>query len=446
MTRLFFSNTANTLTLSAGVVASDTVLVFSGTATGWPGSPCKAVIEPDTDLAEVVLITVLNPSTFQVIRGQDGTTAQNHGAGAIVEHRWSAAEADEANLHANLHGGVHGITGNVVGTDDVQTLDNKTLDSPIVNTETVQASATSPAAALKAATTGTANIEEWQDPTGVRLTRVGQHGEFEVDVNSPSIVPLLLKMAAAQTADGFELQTSTGAVVVKLDSKGRLTLKPSDLTSAALKVVPTADTSLPAVNFRNAADSADTFVLTTLGEITNGLKAWLRGDGSTDPLRFPLDGSKFKVDNAGNLTIAGSVTSANAGPLHVRTATDATGATSVGASERVSAAQPTLSLVSGRRYRFSLYGIAGSDSTPLMQATLRIATGAVGPTSTQIGTGVPIRIQIAGGPGQEGIHFCDEFTASVTGTHHIAVGALTTNGGGNAQVFQWYCFVDEIGN
>jgi hypothetical protein len=170
VTRLFFSNTANQLTLSAGVVASDTVLVFSGTATGWPGSPCKAVIDPDTDLAEVVLVTTLNPSTFTVTRGQDGTTAQNHAAGAIVEHRWSAAEADEANLHANLTGGVHGITGDVVGTDDTQELTNKTITSPLINTETVQTSDTTPASSMKAGTAGV-NIQEWQDASGVRLSR-----------------------------------------------------------------------------------------------------------------------------------------------------------------------------------------------------------------------------------------------------------------------------------
>jgi len=222
VTRLFFSNTANQLSLSAGVVASDTVLVFSGTATGWPSSPCKAVIDPDTSLAEVVLVTVINPSTFQVVRGQDGTTAQNHGAGAIVEHRWSAAEANEANLHANLTGGVHGILGDVVGTDDAQVLTNKTITSPLVNTETVQTSSTTPASSMKACTNGV-NIQEWQDASGVRLSRVGDTGELEINITDPAVNPLLLKMAAAQTADGIQLKKSDNTVLFKVDKDGKTT-------------------------------------------------------------------------------------------------------------------------------------------------------------------------------------------------------------------------------
>jgi hypothetical protein len=220
--RIFFSNTANQLTLSAGVVASDTLLLFAGTATGWPSSPCKAVIDPDTDLAEVVLITAIGPSSFTVTRGQDGTAAQNHVAGAVVEHRWSAAEADEANLHANLDGGVHGITGDVVGTDDAQELTNKTITSPLINTETVQTSDTTPASVMKAGTAGV-NIQEWQDASGVRISRVGDTGEFEINTTDPAVSPLLLKMAVSQTADGFQLRKSDGTVVAKFDKDGNLT-------------------------------------------------------------------------------------------------------------------------------------------------------------------------------------------------------------------------------
>jgi hypothetical protein len=266
--RLFFSNTANQLSLSAGVVASDTILVFSGTATGWPGSPCKAVIDPDTDLAEVVIVSVINPSTFQVIRGQDGTTAQNHGAGAIVEHRWSAAEADEANLHANLDGGVHGITGDVVGTDDVQTLSNKTLDAPLVNTETVQTSSTTPASSMKAGTNGV-NIQEWQDASGVRLSRVGPNGDLLVNVNNPAAIPMLLKMAASQTADGVELQTSTGTVVFKVDKDGDLTA--ASLTTAgavaAGSAAITGDVATATVHASGAVSAASAAVT---GAVTAG--------------------------------------------------------------------------------------------------------------------------------------------------------------------------------
>jgi hypothetical protein len=241
VTRLFFSNTANSLSLSAGVVPTDTVLLFSATETGWPGTPCKAVIDPDTDLAEVVLVTAIGPSSFTVVRGQDGTTAQTHSSGATVEHRWSAAEADEANLHANLNGGVHGIIGDVVGTDDVQTLENKHLVSPTIDTAAFQASDTSPAATFKAATTGTANIAEFQDPSGVALSRVGQHGEVAVTVTDAATSPLVLKMAASQTADGLQLRKSDNSIPFKVDKDGDLTA--ASLTTAGAAAVTGAVTA-----------------------------------------------------------------------------------------------------------------------------------------------------------------------------------------------------------
>ncbi len=269
MTRLFFSNTANSLSLSAGVVPTDTVLLFSATETGWPGAPCKAVIDPDTDLAEVVLVTAIGPSSFTVLRGQDGTTAQTHSSGAIVEHRWSAAEADEANLHANLNGGVHGITGDVVGTDDVQTLENKHLVSPTVDTAAFQASDTSPAQVSKAATTGTANIAEFQDPSGVALTRVGQHGEVAVTVTDAATSPLVLKMAASQTADGLQLRKSDNSIPMKVDKDGDLTAA-SVTTAGAVAAASAAITGDVATATVHASGAVSAASVAATGAVTAG--------------------------------------------------------------------------------------------------------------------------------------------------------------------------------
>ena len=66
-------------------------------------------------------------------RGADGTSIQAHTINSVIEHVFTATDADEANLHVNSSSGVHGVTGSVVGTTDTQTLSSKTLTNPTIN-------------------------------------------------------------------------------------------------------------------------------------------------------------------------------------------------------------------------------------------------------------------------------------------------------------------------
>ena len=123
---------------------------------GFPSTfPYTLLIDPDTNKEEVLTVYGGAGTSLQVYRGQDGTSAPAHSAGATVRHGISAREFKELQTHIAARGfasdsailsgvdtHVHGIItgeGDVVGTLKTQTLTNKTLTSPTINTPTVSA-------------------------------------------------------------------------------------------------------------------------------------------------------------------------------------------------------------------------------------------------------------------------------------------------------------------
>ena len=123
-TTLTGSVTSGALTLP--VVSATTLL---GGATVSTGQTMTIVIDPDTSLEEVVDIysPTTNPvagNNLTVVRGQDGSSAQDHSAGAVVRHMIIGRDLREANTHQEASNGVHGLasTSSVVGTQDAQTL------------------------------------------------------------------------------------------------------------------------------------------------------------------------------------------------------------------------------------------------------------------------------------------------------------------------------------
>ena len=99
-TRRSFSGYAVNTTLASAVGASDTTLSIVA-STGWPdGSSGKFYVRIDPGLSteEKVLVTTRSSTTLQsVSRGQDGTAASAHSAGATVECCFAAVDLDEAN-------------------------------------------------------------------------------------------------------------------------------------------------------------------------------------------------------------------------------------------------------------------------------------------------------------------------------------------------------------
>lgn len=130
MARRSYAGGAQPTTLASSVNSTTTV-ISAVALVGWPipTHPFFAVIDRETPSEEKVLCQSVNGNDITVLRGQDGTTARDHSAGAKFEHCHTATDADEANAHANSTS-AHGapVGDGFVFRDAAQTLKNKTLD------------------------------------------------------------------------------------------------------------------------------------------------------------------------------------------------------------------------------------------------------------------------------------------------------------------------------
>jgi len=155
MTTRQYSSRSQQTTLTGAITSGATsITVVSGTAllggvTIPSGRTFTLVIDVDTALEEIVDATAVSTNTFTITRAIDGSSAQDHSAGAVVRHMAIGRDYRDANLHAeatqsyNDGAGVahdmHGIAageGVVVGTLKTQTLTNKTLTSPTISNPT----------------------------------------------------------------------------------------------------------------------------------------------------------------------------------------------------------------------------------------------------------------------------------------------------------------------
>lgn len=132
MARIEHAGAAPETTLAAPIGSGDLSLVaddLSGYPTGSVGS-FYIVIDPGTSSAEKILLSSRSGDNATVAsggRGADDTVAVPHLAGAVIQHVFTASEADDANAHIEATAGVHGTSTEVVGIDDSQTLTNKAI-------------------------------------------------------------------------------------------------------------------------------------------------------------------------------------------------------------------------------------------------------------------------------------------------------------------------------
>lgn len=221
--RRSYAGGAVSTTITSPITTSSPNAVLNS-ADGWPdssGGPFAAVIDRGTVTEEKVLISDRSGTSITfAARGYDGTVAQNHSASATIEHIATAVDHDEANAHINASTGVHGVSGSVVGTGGSQILTGKTVSGPLGDFDSLRR----------------AGFEV--------ATRLGTETLQNKTLNSP-IVTGTAQMAAVQadsvSVGGDQVVTRTASQVVENKTIKNSTIENSTLVSAGLDAGSTSD-------------------------------------------------------------------------------------------------------------------------------------------------------------------------------------------------------------
>lgn len=382
--RRHYNNTSPEARLNIGINAAVTTFAFeTGGGTGMPTTPFTLTLDYGAASGEEIILvnTLAGDSVTSCTRGYDGTAAVSHAAHALCVHTFVAKDADEGNAHTS-DTAAHGVAGAVVGTTDAQVLTNKTISS-----SKTLATATDPALKTQAAGTGTAaQIQSRNSGDTVTVFTVDQLGRVIGGAGSFTALVITDKaliakaFSAGQTASLFEAQNSSGTGLLVVDAKGRLRIVPTDNAVSPIVVVP--PTGAPfALQVRDSADTVDQLTFDTAGQLV-GATTYLRGFFAADVVRYPTDGSKFKVDtngkvvaaNTGGLVARGKIT-ANAGPtsgtttLTVVSAAAFTPATAIRTFKITAHFELITGSVPDDRYEFTIT----RDGTVISRHTMRMS-------------------------------------------------------------------------
>jgi hypothetical protein len=270
MTTRQYSSRSQQSTLTGAITSGAvTMTVVSGTGllggvTIPAGRTYTLVIDVDTALEEIVDATAVSTNTFTITRAIDGSTAQEHSAGAVVRHMAIGRDFRDANLHAeaaasyndgdgNAHT-MHGIgsgEGDVVGTDKTQTLTNKTLTAPTISNPTI---------------TGTSGVEtsivfEGSTPDDYETTLTVVDPTQDNVITLPDTTGTVVIATATQTLTNKTLTSPTisgSPVITGLSSAGMSasSATPKDYVDAILGSATSAATS--AASAATSATSAAT--------------------------------------------------------------------------------------------------------------------------------------------------------------------------------------------
>lgn len=349
-----YSSVAQLAVLQATVSNSATSFPVDVTS-GYPTPPFTIVIDGGLTAEEICTVTAIVGNTFTVARGQDGSPAQPHPAGAPIRHMATARDYREPAEHIGATSGVHGVSGTLVGATDVGILDNKTftptvtdhvpiilqqatsqathlmdfrnssntvlgfvdnagqVNTPSVigtNTSTFTAGLTTSVALIAQAAAGQAvSILSVRDASGIEQVAVSATGTLRagnavIAANLASATPLLLSGYVAQTANVFEIRDSANNLQLLTLSTGQ-TISTTLLTTAVPLVA-----RVPAASTVSAFAVRDNETSTSQAGFLGGASGWQLYHGGATTNRVPLrihGGSVNVTMTNGSTSVGGSI-------------------------------------------------------------------------------------------------------------------------------------------
>ena len=391
MTTRQYSSRSQQTTLTGAITSGATSFtVVSGTAllggvTIPSGRTFTLVIDPDTALEEIVDATAVSTNTFTVTRAIDGSTAQDHSAGAVVRHMAIGRDYRDANLHAEASAyyndgagsghTMHGIgsgEGDVVGTLKTQTLTNKTLTSPTITNPSISGAGVDASIVFEGATA---------DAYETTLTVVDPTQDNTITL--PNTTGTVVLDSATQTLTNKTLTSPTisgSPVITGLSSAGMVasSATPKDYVDSILGSATAAATSAAsaATSASSAATSASSAATSASNALTSANSAATSATAAATSATSAATSATAAATSASSASTSASsaLTSANSASTSASSA--ATSASSALTSANSASTSATASATSASASATSATAAATSATSAAASATAAATSAA----------------------------------------------------------------------